>query len=197
MNKQIGTLLIALVVTACASDSGVTATVATTITPPPTATAIPTPPTPSSPSDSVFWDGLQVTMDQLEITQDYINEFGSPRVAPAGKKLLWVHVRLKNINQIEMDVPISGHYSILYAALEIKPIYGHRQRYTDYTTIGTTIFPDQVLDGWLRFDIPDTAELKDMRFVFIPESAEVGTSYSSPNYPYAPDKPTYVWNCTP
>jgi len=197
MNNQFGTLLIVLLLTACASNGKAIATASATLTPPPTATATPIPPTPSSPNDSIFWDGLQVTMDLLEITQDFINEYGAPRVPAAGKKFVWVHIRLKNTNQTEMDIPISEHYSILYAALEIKPIYGHRQGYTDYTTIGTTIFPDQVLAGWLRFDIPDTAAFKDMRFVFIPESAEVGTSYSSPNYPYAPDKPTYVWNCTP
>jgi len=196
MNKPLGTLLIALLLTACAPNSETTATATATLTPPPTTTATMLP-TPASPSDSVSWDGLQVTMDKLEITQDFINEYGSPRVPPAGKKFLWVHIHLKNTNQTEMDIPIAEHYSILYAALEIKPIYGHRQGYTDYTTIGTTIFPDQVLDGWLRFDIPDTAELTNMRFAFIPESAEVGASYSSPNYPYAPDKPTYVWNCAP
>ena len=96
-----------------------------------------------------------------------------------------------------MDTPLSEHYSVLYAATELKPTYGHRQGYVDYTTLGTVIFPGQELDGWLRFDVPTTAGLKDMRFVFIPESAQVGTSFSSPNYPYADDKPTYVWNCAP
>jgi hypothetical protein len=36
-----------------------------------------------------------------------------------------------------------------------------------------------------------------LRFVFLPESAQVGASYGSPNYPYADDKPTYVWNGAP
>jgi len=134
-------------------------------------------------------------MDQLEITEEYLTDFGSTRTPPDGKKFLWVHVRLKNTSQVEMDIPISEHYSILYAAIEIKPIYGHRDGYVDYTTLISTIFPNQELDGWLRFDIPFTAELKDMRFVFLPESAQVGVSYSSPSYPYADDKPTYVWEC--
>jgi hypothetical protein len=93
-----------------------------------------------------------------------------------------------------MDIPALEHYSILYAAIEIKPIYGHRNGYVDYSTLGKIIFPNQELDGWLRFDIPDTAGLEDMLFVFIPESAQIGTSYSSPSYPYASDKPTYVWD---
>ena len=96
-----------------------------------------------------------------------------------------------------MDVPVAEHFSALYAAIELKPIYGHRQGYKEYATLGPVIFPEQELDGWLRFDIPVAAELSEMRFVFIPESAQVGVSYSSPDYPYANDKPTYVWNCAP
>ena len=134
-------------------------------------------------------------MDGLEITNDYLTDFGSTRTPPAGKKFLWVQVRLKNTGQVEMDVPVTEHYSILYAAIEVKPIYGHRNGYTDYTTLGKTIFPNQELDSWLRFDIPDTAELNDLRFVFLPESSGVGTSFSSPSYPYSDEKPTYVWNC--
>lgn len=154
-------------------------------------------PTPSSPSDSIQWDNLQVTLDQLEITGEYLTDYGSTRVPPAEQKFLWVHIRLKNTGQVEIDTPLPEHYSILYAAIELKPTYGHRQNHTDYTTLGSTIFPDQELGGWLRFDIPATAELRELRFVFLPESAQVGTSYTSPNYPYADNKPTYVWDCAP
>ena len=136
-------------------------------------------------------------MDQLEITEAYFTDFGSQRIPPAGQKILWVHIRLKNMGQVEMDVPIAEHFSILYAAVELKPVYGYRQGYAEYTALGPVIFPDQELAGWLRFDIPVAAELSEMRFVFIPESAQVGVSYSSPNYPYAANKPTYVWNCAP
>jgi len=96
-----------------------------------------------------------------------------------------------------MEVPVFEHYSILYTVIEIKPIYGHRNGYVEYTTLGKVIFPNQELDGWLRFDILSTAELKDMRFVFLPESAQAGVSYSALSYPYAEDKPTYVWSCEP
>ena len=199
LKKLSSTLLIGLVIlTACtasneSSNVPATATATQTLRPTPTATRVL--PTPSSPSDSVLWDDLQVTMDQLEITNDYLTDFGSTRTPPEGKKFLWVHIRLKNTSKVEMDMPVLEHYSILYAAIEIKPIYGHRNGYAEYSALGSTIFPDQELDGWLRFDIPSTAELREMRFVFIPESAQVGTSFSSPNYPYADDKPTYVWNC--
>ena len=136
-------------------------------------------------------------MYRLEITEEYLTDYGSTRIPPAGQKILWVNVRLKNIGPIEMDVPIAEHFSILYAAVEIKPVYGHRQGYAEYAELGRVIFPDQELDGWLRFDIPAAAELSEMRFVFIPESAQVGVSFSSPNYPYTANKPTYVWNCEP
>lgn len=198
MNKLLHLILTGLFfLTACSTQNGSSSTPApATATQTPLPTSTPTPlPTPSSPKDSIIWDNLQVTMDQLEITNEYLTDFGSTRTPPDGKKFLWVHVQLKNTGQIEMDIPVLEHYSILYAALEIKPIYGHRNGYADYTTLGTTIFPAQELDGWLRFDIPSTANLKDMRFIFIPESAQVGVSYSSPSYPYADDKPTFVWDC--
>ncbi|HSM70924.1 MAG TPA: DUF4352 domain-containing protein [Anaerolineales bacterium] len=194
-------LLIGLVfLTACSIQSGsaISDTPTDTLPSPPTLTATATAlPTPSSPSDSILWDNLKVTIDQAEITQAYINKFGSIRNPPAGKKILWIHIHLKNTGSIEMDVPILENYSILYAAIEIKPIYGHRQGYAEYTTLGSTVFPDQELNGWLRFDIPATAELREMQFVFIPESAQIGTSYDSPSFPYADDKPTYVWNFEP
>lgn len=186
------------ILTACSSadKSSITQATATT-SPQPTATEIKVLPTPSSPGDSITWDTLQATMDQLEVTQEYMTDFGSTRIPPAGSKFLWVHVRLKNTGQTELDVPVSEHFSILYAGTELKPTYGHRAGYSDYTILGPVIFPNQDLDGWIRFDIPTTAPLTDLRFVFLPESAQVGTSFSSPNYPYADDKPTYVWNCAP
>jgi uncharacterized protein DUF4352 len=197
MNKTTLILFIGLVIlSACSSPSGASATQATvTSSPPPDiATRIPTP---SSSRDSITWGNLQVTMDQVEPSRDYITDYGSSRIPTEGNKFLWVHVRLKNTGQIEMDVPLPEHFSILYAAVELKPTYGHRAEYVDYTTLGPVVFPNQELEGWLRFDIPAAAELKDLRFVFLPESSQVGTSFSSPNYPYAKDKPTYVWKCQP
>jgi hypothetical protein len=108
-----------------------------------------------------------------------------------------VHLRLKNIGHVQLDIPVSEHFSVLYTAAELKPTYGHRKDYADYTALGATIFPGQEVDAWLRFDIPIAAELNDLRFIFLPESSEVGTSFNSPAYPYARDKPTYVWKCEP
>jgi hypothetical protein len=186
-----------LMLTACSSAGESVTPVTITLPPKPTATQVRVLPTPSSPGDSILWQDLQVTMDQLEITDDFITEFGSTRIPSPGMKFMWAHIQLKNVGQIEIEIPQIEHFSVLYAATELKPTYGHRQGYMDYSTLGPILFPDQEADGWIRFDIPATAELKDMLCVFIPESAQIGTSFSSPNYPYSEDKPTYVWKCAP
>jgi hypothetical protein len=197
MKKILGILLYALFLVPACSQSNTASTPSATAFLLPTAMATQVFPTPSSQGDSIIWENLRVTMAQLEITQEYLNDFGSTRSPSAGQKFLWVHVQLKNLGPVGLEVPIAEHFSILYAARELKPTYGHRQGYPEYTALGAAIFPDQELDGWLRFDIPVAAELSDLHLVFIPESSQVGASFSSPNYPYAEDKPTYVWNCAP
>lgn len=187
-------LLVGLVfLTACSSKSEIP-TATRTPRPTATATAIQILPTPFSPTDSIVWRELSVTMDQVEITEEYVTDFGSTRIPSPGTVFLWVHLRLKNMGTVEVQLPVIEHYSILYAATEIKPVYGHRSDLADYTSLDDTIFPDQELDGWLRFDLPAAAELKDLRFVYIPESAQVGASFDSPNYPYSDGTPTFVWN---
>ena len=163
--------------------------------PPPSATVPPALPTPSSPGDPIIWRDLQVSMDQAEITDSFINEFGSQRIPPEGQQFLWIHIALENVGKDEILLPEPENFSALYAETEFKPVYGHRLGYADYTSLGSTLFPNQRLDAWLRFDVPDTAELKDLWFVFLPTSEQVGVSPSSPNYPYAENKPTYVWKC--
>lgn len=165
--------------------------------PQPTATPIIVMPTPSSPGNSVTWDNLQVSMDQPEFTNVYETDYGSTRYPPGGGKFLWVHIGIKNTGQVETGLPLAENFSVLYASTELKPTYGHRDGHKDYTELAPVIFPDQSLDGWLRFDVPATAEFKDMLFVFLPESSQVGSSYSSPTYPYADDKPTFVWDFMP
>ena len=165
--------------------------------PQPTATIVLILPTPSSPGNFVTWYSLQVTMDQPEFTEIYETDFGSTRIPPTGGKFLWVHIGLRNTSQVEAAIPTAENFSVLYASTELKPTYGHREGYKDYTTLVQVIFPGQELDGWLRFDIPTTAEFKDLLFVYLPESSQVGASYDSPNYPYADDKPTFVWTFKP
>lgn len=201
MKKLSGILLNYLVglsiLAACASSGESIIPVTITAPPQPTVTEVKILPTPASPGDSITWRDLQLTMDQIETTQDFITEFGSARSPSPGMKFMWVHMQLKNAGQIEVDIPQLEHYSVLYAATELKPTYGHRQGYKDYSTLGPILFPNQEADGWIRFDIPTTAELQDLLCVFLPESAQIGTTFSSPNYPYSEDKPTYVWNCAP
>ena len=190
-------LLIGLfVLPACSTTGGTPPTPA--VTSPlsrPTATVTPVFPTPSSPGDPVLWRNLHVSMDQPEITDTFINEFGSQRMPSAGQKFLWIHLALENLGTEEILLPESENFSVLYAESEFKPVYGHRQGYADYADLGTILFPRQELDAWLRFDIPVAAGLKDIWFVFLPESAQVGVSPLSPNYPYAENKPTFVWKC--
>ena len=191
-------LLGLFVFAACSTTGGPSPTPAvTSVLPQPTATVPRVFPTPSSPGDPVVWRDLQVSMDQPEITDTFINEFGSQRVPSAGRKFLWVHLMLHNVGAEEILLPESENFSVLYAESEFKPIYGHRQGYADYTDLGSTLFPGQELDAWLRFDIPAEADLNELWFVFLPTSAQVGVSPSSPNYPYAENKPTYLWKCQP
>ena len=130
------------------------------------------------------------------VTSSVSHTIGFPGDADVGSSGIAVAVAA-GAGQVEMDVPLLENFSILYAAVELKPTYGHCAEYTDYSVLDPVIFPDQELDGWLRFDIPVAAELIDLRLVFIPESAQVGVSYNSPNYPYAQGKPTYVWKLVP
>ena len=182
---------------ACSSQGESATVVAIPTLQQPSVTKVSPLPTDAAPGNSIIWQNLQVTMEQAEISGDFITEYGSTRSPSAGEKFVWVHVQLKNMGQKQIDTPSPEHFGVLYAATELKPTYGHRKDHQDYTVLEPVIFPNQEMDAWLRFDIPVNAELKDLRFVFLPESSHVGVSFSSPNYPYAEDHPIYVWKCTP
>ena len=194
-NTLVSSLLGLLVLSACspAAETALPATV--TPPPPPIETGVSAVPTPASPGDTIIWQDLRVTMDQVEATDVFVTEFGSTRIPSAGEKFLWVRVLLRNGGGIEVERPRLEHYSVLYAATELKPIYGHRQDHPEYSALEAVLYPDEQVDGWMRFDIPATAEMQDLRFVFLPESSQVGVSFSSPNYPYGEDKPIFVWEC--
>lgn len=198
LRKCARTLLIGVVfLTACSPASEAGTPVIPTVPPQPATTETRILPTPATPGDSITWQGLQVSMDQIETTEEFVTEFGSTRSPSPGNKFMWAHILLNNVGQIEIDLPRLENFSVLYAATEIKPTYGHRQGYKDFSTLPLKLFPDQQADGWIRFDIPAAAGLKDMLCVFLPESAQIGTSFSSPNYPYSDNKPTFVWKCAP
>jgi hypothetical protein len=144
----------------------------------------------------IIYDDLQLTMDQAEITADYLTEYGSSREPTTDIKFLWVHLILKNIGQQEQSLPAEEHFSTLYDMTELKPTYGHRKDYTDYTALNTTVEPGEELNAWLRFEIPVNAELKDLAFAFLPDSTQVSFGFSSSDYPWA-DHPIFLWNCAP
>jgi hypothetical protein len=197
MTKTLGILLIGLfILTACSSTGELVTPVTVTTSPPPTAAGTKALPTPISPGQMVVYEDLEVVMDQAEITASYLTEFGSTREPPAGKKFLWVHILLKNIGQQEQDLPESEHFSALHSTTEFKPTYGHREEHADYTDLTTSIIPGQELDAWLRFDIPDAAELQDLWFAFLPESSQVSVLFSPSTYSWG-DHPIYLWACTP
>jgi hypothetical protein len=153
-------------------------------------------PTPIPSGQEIVYADFRVTMSQAEIMTSYITEYGSRRDASPGTMFLWIHILLKNIGQIERPLPIIEHFSVLYGASEFKPSYGHRQGYADYTSLKPVIYQGQQADAWLRFDIPATAELKDLQFAFLPESLQMSISFAPTDYPWA-DHPIYLWSCAP
>ena len=184
-----------MILTACISTSG-------TIPPTPAPSASPQPsveknlPTLVPPGQTVIYADLQVVMTQAEITTNYLTEYGSTRQPPAGTEFLWIHVGLKNIGQSPQDLPAPEHFSVLNGAMEFKPTYGHRKDHADYMALMTGLVQGQVVDAWLRFEIPATLELQDLAFAFLPESSQVSVGFSSSNYP-AGNHPIYMWMCAP
>jgi hypothetical protein len=170
---------------------------ATPLPPAPTPTKVQAWPTPALPGAAITWEVAQVSMQQAEINDSFVTEFGSQRLPSPGQKFLWIQVLLENTGTSKINLPSAEHFSVLYAATELKPTYGHRQDHTDYTALDSTLFPGQAVEAWLRFDLPATAELKDLRFVFLPESAQVGASPFAPDYPWGGKHPLYVWVCGP
>ena len=153
-------------------------------------------PKPVSPGQKIIYNGIQVAMSQAEITTSYSTEYGPTREPPAGKKFLWIYILLKNVSQGEMDLPAPEHFSVLNGTTEFKPTYGHRKDHADYMALTTILVQGQEVDAWLRFDIPAVLELKDLWFVFLPESSQVSVDFSSGNYPWG-DHPIYLWTCAP
>ena len=153
-------------------------------------------PTPMSPNQLVVYEDLQVVMSEAEITTSYLTEFDSTREPPAGKNFLWIRILLKNTGQQEQDLPAPEHFSVLNGTTEYKSIYGHRKDHTDYMALTTGLVQGQEADTWLRFDIPAALELKDLQFVFLPESSQVSTGFSSSEYSWG-DHPIYLWKCAP
>jgi len=182
-----------LILSACNSADGAVPAPVSSATP---QTAVKSLPTSISPGKRIVYDDLQVAMSQAEITTSYLTEYGSTREPSVGGKFLWIHVLLKNVGQREQNLPAPEHFSVLYDATEFKSTYGHRKGYVDYTTLKPVLYQGEEADAWLRFDIPIEAELKDLQFVFLPESSQVSVGFSSSDYSWG-NHPIYLWMCAP
>ncbi len=190
--------LLTLTAACAAAGSPGPATASITAPPAPTATLplAQMTPTPLEPGQPAIYAPLEVTVSQSEFSLEYVTEYGPSRVPPAGQKFLWVHVAVKNMGERASAVPAVEHFSALYARQEYKAAYGHRKDYPDYTALSSQIYPGQTLAAWLRFDLPQAAELADAWFVFLPESTQADFSFSSERYGWAVH-PAYLWRLGP
>ena len=165
-----------------------------------TSTPIPTQvrslPTPIPRGQAVTAQGLRVTMNQAEINSGYDTDYGFRRDPTLGGKFLWVNVQLENLTAAAQNLPIPEHFSAVFGTSEFKPAYGHRKGYLDYTALKAILYQGQKEDAWLRFDIPATAELKDLNFVFLPESLQVNFFFPTSGFIWA-DHPQFFWQCAP
>jgi hypothetical protein len=153
-------------------------------------------PTSVPPGQMVAFDYLQVNMIQAEITGSFLTEYGSIRQPPAGSEFLWIHLGLQNTSPSMQDLPAPEHFSVLYGSSEYKPAYGHRKGHPDYMALPAGLVQGQVVDAWLRFDIPAGLELSELAFTFLPESSQVSVGFSSSISPWG-DLPIYLWTCSP
>jgi hypothetical protein len=196
LNLVLSSLFGMLIFTACNSTSGVVIPTPLPSSTPRVVVENKSLPTPVPSGQMIVYDKLQVEMSEAEITTSYLTEYGSEREPSADKKIVWIHILLKNVGQGEQALPAPEHFSVLNGEIEFKPTYGHRKDHTDYTSLNTNIAQEQGVDAWLRFDIPAALELKDLIFAFLPESSQVSLGFSSSDYSWA-DHPIYLWTCAP
>lgn len=154
------------------------------------------PPTPLAPGSMVIHNDFRIVLLRAEISGEYVSQYGSVRQPAAGAKYLWVEVSLQNQGTRPIQTPGSDHYSVLFYSREIKPSYGHRQDYQEYTALDTTIYPGETLQAWLRFEIPETAQISDFRFAYMPDSVRVSLAAPETDTPWARHS-LYLWNLTP
>ena len=155
--------LFVLIITACNSTSGLVVPTPASSSTPQAAKSLPTA---ISPSQTIVYDDLLVMMNKAEITTSYLTEYGSNRKPPAGKRIIWIHILLKNIGQDERDLPAPEHFIVLNGTTEYKSIYGHRKDYADYMALTPILVQGQEADAWLRFDIPANLELRICGLLF-------------------------------
>ncbi len=150
------------------------------------------PPTLMVPGNQAVYDDFQVSMLGYELGSTYTTEYGSLREPPTGQQFVWIHVQVANQGQTMQNLPPSVHYSVLYQGLEVKSSYGHRQNFSDYTTLRAGLSARQTVDGWLRYVLPIAAQAGDISFAYLPDSIQV--SFVSPGTasPWAEHK-IFLW----
>jgi hypothetical protein len=153
-------------------------------------------PAANPPDTAIRYNQMQVAIGLAEITTSYMTEYGTTREPPAQQKFLWVRILLNNTGSQERSLPATEHFSVLYASSEYKPSYGHRIGKVDYTSLKPVVYPGQVVDAWLRFEIPAAAGLQDLQAAFLPESFQVSFANPESGYSWA-DHPLYLWRCIP
>jgi hypothetical protein len=157
-------------------------------------TRIQLPPTSIPAGQAVTYHNLRLTMNQAEITSGYETEYGIRREPTQGDKFLWVKIQLENISTSTQDLPDIEHFSAVLGAREFKPSYGHRMDHPDYVALDPVLYQGQIVQAWLRFDIPAEATLKDLQFVYLPDSLQVNFSVPLDGYNWA-DHPQFFWKC--
>lgn len=178
----------------CGSSSRAVVPTVINSTSAPIATPVRRLPTAMPGGESITYKQMQVGMEQAEITGKYVTEFGSEREPPAGSRFLWVQVRLENLGTKEQALPSLDHFSVLFGSSEFKVSYGHRKEHTDYLNLKPTVYQGQIVEAWLRFEIPAEANLRDLQFVYLPESFQVSPALQESNYSWA-DHPVFFWQC--
>jgi hypothetical protein len=163
-----------------------------------TSTPIPTQimPSPTSiPSgQAVTYHNLRLTMNQAEITSDYETEYGTRREPTQGGKFLWVEIQLENISTSAQNLPDVDHFSAVFGTSEFKPAYGHRKDHADYVALDPVLYQGRKVQAWFRFDIPSEPTLKDLQFVYLPDSLQVTFSDPQDGLDWA-NHPQFFWRC--
>jgi hypothetical protein len=112
---------------------------------------------------------LQVTLKNLN-SPEYTTEFGTVRQPPRDGQYLWVQVALENLTEKVLSLPRVDRFGLLFHDQELEATYGHRQNFPDYTSQESSLYPDQSLEAWLRFEVSAEAQASDLLFAFSPES---------------------------
>ena len=119
-----------------------------------------------------------------------------PTPAPGGQTIMYKDLQV-TMDQTEITESYETEFgSSREPTAGIKFLWIHIVLNMDYITLNTVIDAGEEVNAWLRFDVPIEAELKDLTFVFLPESTQISFGFSSTDFSWA-DHPIYLWSCAP